>query len=216
VVILLALPMTLSRAAILGLAVALLVLLPTWSGARRAGVLLGGAVLTVAMRFVVPGLLGTLRSLFEHVGVDPSISGRTDDYEIIGEFIGRSPWLGRGFGTFLPSEYFILDNQYLGTMVDTGAVGLVAFALLLVTGVARARRARARSTDPVVRDLGASLASSVVVAAVGMLTFDGLAFPVFAGLLFVLLGLTGALWRVTRPAVEGVEPVLAAAGVVDR
>ena len=47
-------------------------------------------------------------------------------YAIAGEFIGRAPIFGRGFSTFLPS-YRILDNQYLGLLIETGIVGLVAF-----------------------------------------------------------------------------------------
>ena len=32
-------------------------------------------------------------------------------------------WFGHGLGTFDPRIYFFLDNQYLGTLVETGLVG---------------------------------------------------------------------------------------------
>ena len=84
------------------------------------------------------GLVGTIISLFTGLSSDPSIAGRTDDYAVVGKFISESPWFGRGFGTFLPKEYFILDNQYLGSIVETGYVGLGALLAGLRTALGQA------------------------------------------------------------------------------
>jgi hypothetical protein len=44
--------------------------------------------------------------------------------------------------------------------------------------------------------LGVSLSASILVLGVTFATFDGLGFPIAAALLFLLLGVTGALWRI--------------------
>ena len=49
------------------------------------------------------------------------------------------------------------------------------------------------------RDLGQALAGSIAAAGVGLATFDGLGFPMFSGLFFLLLGCIGALWRCSIP-----------------
>lgn len=190
-----AIPMSLSRSAILGLLAGGLTLFATWSGTRRAIALIVAPVFAVAMRLVVPGLLGTIKSLFVNLTKDDSFKGRTEDYDVVGQFISRSPWIGRGFGTFIPKDFFFLDNQYLGQLVETGYIGLAALILMFVIGVFTARGARRRADDPIVADLAQALAASTVVAAVGFLTFDGLGFPMIDGLVFLLLGCIGAQWR---------------------
>jgi O-antigen ligase len=209
-------PMSLSRSAILGLFVAFIILFAGWPTSRRLGVLLVMPVFVVVLRFAVPGLVGTIKSLFTGLSSDPSIQGRTDDYKVVGQFISKSPWFGRGFGTFIPKDFFTLDNQYLGIIIECGYVGLAALIALFLTGFVTARGARVRLVDPEQRDLAQSLAASVMVAGLGYVTFDGLGFPMVTGLLFLLLGITGALWRISRrrpeePPEPAVTPVRVAA-----
>lgn len=192
----LALPISLSRSAIVGAIVLLLFLVPSWPPARRRksyGVIFG---FVVAVYVGVPGLLGTLRNLFTSLlgGGDASTQSRTGSYSIAGEFIAERPVFGRGFGTFLTS-FHILDNQYLGMVIDTGFIGLAALLGVFVTGVLTARGVRRRSTDEAVRSLAQSLAASAAVAAVSFATFDALGFPMCAALTFLVLGCIGALWR---------------------
>lgn len=191
-------PMSLSRSAILGLAVAFIVLFFGWPAGRRMSVLLVLPVFVIGLRFLIPGLVGTIKSLFTSFSNDDSIKGRTDDYAVVGQFIDKSPLVGRGFGTFLPKDFITLDNQYLGTVIETGYLGLAALISLFLIGFFTARGIRVRSTDERTRDLAQSLAASVMVAAFGYVTFDGLGFPMVTGLLFLLLGCIGALWRITR------------------
>jgi polysaccharide biosynthesis protein PslJ len=205
-------PMSLSRSAILGLFVAFIVLFAGWPSSRRMGVLLVLPVFVIGLRFAIPGLVGTIKSLFSSLSSDPSIQGRTDDYKVVGQFISKSPWFGRGFGTFLPHDFFILDNQYLGAIIETGYIGLAALILLFGVGFVTARGARVRLVDPEQRDLAQSLAASVLVAGIGYVTFDGLGFPMVTGLLFLLLGCIGALWRISRQLLDPApEPPPAAA-----
>ncbi|MET9629211.1 O-antigen ligase family protein [Lentzea sp. NPDC006480] len=204
----LASPMSVSRSATLGLFVAFIVLFAGWSGLRRAVALLVAPVAIVVLRLLIPGLVGTITGLFTGWQDDPSIQGRTDDYVVIGEFIDKSPFLGRGFGTFLPKTFITLDNQYLGQIVETGFIGLVALITLFLVGIFTARGVRARAMDDEMRHLGQVLCASIAVAGLAFATFDGLGFPMISGLLFLLLGITGALWRITRRALdEPLKPV---------
>ncbi len=196
-----AIPMSISRSATLACVVAGAVLFAGWNGRQRTRALIAVPVFLVVMRLLIPGLLGTIKSLFTNLGNDPSIQGRTNDYAAVATYVQESPWFGRGSGTFLPSTYFTLDNQYLGQLVETGLLGLLGLCCLFVIGFLTARGARLRASDAVTRDLAQALAASIAVPAVTFATFDGFGFPVVTGLTFLLLGAAGALWRLqVRPS----------------
>jgi O-antigen ligase len=209
--ILMALPMALSRSGALGATAAVVVLVSTWSWERRRTILMMLPVFLVGLRAAAPGLLGSLWSLFASFQQDNSIKHRTNDYNVVGQFISHHPLFGRGFGTFLPQKYFLLDNQYLGTIIELGFIGLGVVIALLVTGFFTARAARRLATNPVVKDLGQAFAASVAVAIVTFATFDFLGFQMATGMLFLVLGCTGALWRLAREsrlsAVRTLRPV---------
>jgi O-antigen ligase len=122
---------------------------------------------------------------------------RTDAYGLVGHFISASPWLGRGFGTFIPQQFFFLDNQYLGTIVETGYLGLVALLGFFLLSWGAARRVRRCSIGASQRDLAQALAAAVAVVAIGFTMFDGLGFPTIDGVIFVVVGCIGALWRLS-------------------
>lgn len=205
-----AIPTSLSRAAMLGVGCAWVFQIATWDFRRRVNALIVTPFALVGMRLAVPGLLGTLRSLFTSFSQDPSIAGRTQDYDYVGRFIAERPWLGRGFGTFVPDLYTTLDNQYLGQIVETGYVGLAALLTLLGSGVVVAWRIRRRTTDPDQRGLAVALAAAAIVPLVTFVTFDGMAFSVVTGFTFLVLGCVGAAARL-YPGVPPVGP--AASGV---
>ena len=97
----------------------------------------------------------------------------------------------------MPEQYTTLDNQYLGQAVETGVLGVAALLSLFIVGVTCARGVRLRANDEGTRHLGQALAASVTVAMVTFITFDGLGFPMVTLTTFLLLGVTGALWRVS-------------------
>lgn len=200
-----ALPLSLSRTAILGVTVVGLMLFATWSWKRRGRALVVLVVFVNGLQFVVPGLFGTLRSLFLNLGNDPSVSGRTSDYALVGDLVANNPVVGRGFRTFIPEKFIlhtgegggtlILDNQYLGTLIEMGAFGLFSLFFLFLVVLGCARSIRRRSADPSTRDLAQSLAAAVMVAMLSFATFDGFSFPMATILLFLLVGCAGALRR---------------------
>ncbi len=191
----LALPLSVSRTAVVIAVVVVAMMWPAWTWSRRIRFVAAAVVFLFAVRAVVSGLLGTIVALFTSFNEDPSTSGRTDDYERVLEFFGQRPLLGRGIGTLDPGQYFFLDNQLLMTLVTGGIVGVVGMVVLVATAASLGRQVYWHAASEEARNLGASLAAAVVGGFTGFLTFDALGFPVFAGLMFLLMGLAGALWR---------------------
>jgi O-antigen ligase len=200
-VISIALAMSLSRSAVLGVFAATIVIAIPWSWRRRVNAL---AVLTLflgVMRLTVPGLVGTLRGLFVNVKSDPSFEARQVRLPIAFRFIHARPFLGRGYGTLLPDQKYHLvpmDNQLIKTTIETGLVGLTALLLLFVVGFVTARGARRRAVEPTTRDLAQTLAASILAGSLSFYTFDALSYPMVTGMIALLLGVIGATWRLVR------------------
>lgn len=193
---------SMSRSAYLCALAGTVVLALSWDLRRRLRALAFLTVVSAAMYVTVPGLLGSIQGLFSNADEDPSIASRTGSYEIAGEFISGSPVIGKGFGTFLP-KYWILDNAYLGVTIEAGIVGLLALLALIVAGLVSARQARQalaagdeQGEEQV--QYAQALVASVAAGACGLAFFDAFAFPQTAGCFFLLIGLAGAMRRLTR------------------
>jgi O-antigen ligase len=199
----LAVPLSISRSAIIGAVVVLAIVMPTWSWTARL-VAFGGMLVGLVGMFVgIPGFLGTITHLFTGVAQDSSALSRSDSYTLAWQFVERSPIIGRGFLTFLP-EYRILDNQYLGMLIDTGFAGMLSLIAVFATAVVVARRVRRRSLDPTTRSLSLSLLAATTAAATSFAFFDAFSFPMLAGLTFLVVGLIGGLHRLCVEASDGV------------
>lgn len=191
----LALPLSVSRTAVVIAVVVIVMMWPAWTWARRLRFAAAAAVFLLAVRAAVSGLLGTILALFTSFNQDPSTTGRTDDYGLVLEFFSERPLFGRGIGTLDPGLYFFLDNQLLGTLVTGGLFGLAGLLVLIGTAATLARQVYWHGPNEESRHFGAALAAAIVGGAFGFLTFDALGFPVFAGLMFLLMGMAGAAWR---------------------
>jgi polysaccharide biosynthesis protein PslJ len=193
-----ALPMSVSRSAILAIAITSIVVFAGWPARWRFGAFLLLPFAVVGMRLLAPGLLGTIRSLFTYLLVDPSVTGRTEDYDAVFSVYGNSPIFGQGLYTFMPRYYRIVDNQMLLSLIELGAFGLTVLIAFISTGYLRARAARRRSSGPRERDLALVIAGGIVGLAVSYFTFDAWGFPMVAGLTFLLIGMAGAASHVSR------------------
>lgn len=111
-VMVISLPMTVSRTAIIGLVVVLAVLMPSWPKQRRRPAYLMTVVGAAAVRVLVPGLLGTILVLFSSASgnSDNSSQARTKDYAGVTPYIKQRLWFGRGPSTFIPSLYRYTDT----------------------------------------------------------------------------------------------------------
>ncbi|MEO6310238.1 MAG: O-antigen ligase family protein [Leifsonia sp.] len=215
-VIAFAVPITISRSALVGVVVALLVLMPTWTARRRRLSYLVIGAIVVVVYVAIPGMLGTLIRLFTGLAADGSARSRTDSYALAGEFIARSPFFGRGLSTFLP-EYRILDNQYLGLLIEVGIVGTLAILVLFVVAIGTAFRTRRMSSDPTTRSLAQSLTALVAVGACTFATFDAFGFPQASSLVFLGIGFIGALSNIVkRGSDRSADPIKSRADAAPR
>jgi hypothetical protein len=194
-----AIPVTLSRSGILALFAGMLVLGFFWSWRMRLNMAVMGLGLMIAIMLVRPGLLGTIRSLFTNLNNDPSVEGRTEDYAAVGDYLAQRPWLGRGPGTFIPTIYRFLDNEWLMHLITTGYLGTAAFAGLHLTALGLAAISYRRATHLPDRHLCACLISVQVMAMLVAGTFDVMSFTTHTTLLALLTGAAGAMWRFTHP-----------------
>lgn len=193
-----ALPMSVSRSAIIAIAIATIVIFAGWPSRWRFAGLLVLPFAVVGMKLLAPGLLGTIRSLFTNVSVDPSVTGRTQDYDAVLTVYANHPAFGQGLYTFLPRYYRILDNQMLMSLIELGAVGFTILIVFISTGYMLARGARRRSSDPRERDLSLAISGAIVGLVVSYFTFDAWGFPMVAGLTFLLIGMAGSASHASR------------------
>ena len=168
----------------------------------------------VLVHFVSPGAIGGIRQAFfpsEGIVEDQTVyGGRISSNRLDPQFdvIRSQPAFGQGYGTRVtagPNENSrILDDQWLGTAVETGLVGIAAWVWIFVRFIRRAARA-AREDDSARGWLLTALAASTVAFAVGMLTFDAFSFIQVTFVLYVLLALgcsalASPQWSVLLPA----------------
>ena len=144
---------------------------------------------------LVNGLVGTIRSLFTGTEHDPSVQARLDRFPAVVELVAEYPWLGRGFGTYTPEDYFLLDNEIQKTAIESGLIGVAALVLFIVFVATVAWRAR--GTDESNRLLGTALAASILGIFISTYTFDAFFYKILMGLVYLCIGLVGAFWRLS-------------------
>jgi O-antigen ligase len=159
--------------------------------------------LLVVIQVAMPGTLGTFRGILQpsYVIQEQSTemgsgSGRLADLGPSFAELAANPLFGQGFGTRVvlaggDGGAQILDDQWLGTLLEVGVVGVLALAWLFIRAIRLLAR-RARASDPQ-SWLATSLAASLVAFFVGMFTFDAFGFTQVTFLAFVLLGFAAVL-----------------------
>jgi len=188
-------PLSVSRAGILAAVVGLLVYIAILRLRTVFNLMPLAVVGVAAVTVAAPGVLRTILNLFLAIGEESSSEAREADYPIVIAQWLADPVFGRGPGTYIPELYRFVDNQYLITLVTTGAVGLVVLLALFGTGYSLARRVQWYGPDENTRRLGQSLAAAIAAAAVASFTYDALEFTVMFVVAHLLIGCVGALWR---------------------
>lgn len=165
----------------------------------------------VAVHLALPGVIGGIRqSFFPPQGLiadQTEYGGRISSRRLKPQFeiIGGQPAFGQGYGTRITAgegvNARILDNQWLGTTVETGLVGLLAW--IWIFGRFLRRTGREAKEDTSARGwLLASVAASGGAFAVGMFTYDAFSFIQVTLILFMVLALGASTlsWRGSWPS----------------
>jgi polysaccharide biosynthesis protein PslJ len=191
-----AIPLTVSRSGIVGAAVALLFLVPTWTPRQRRGFLVALLPALVVLKVSASGLLGTLGAyftgLFSTTGDGSVYSTRISAFSLDWPYISAHPLFGRGWATFLPATYSWTDDMYYHMLIETGIAGLICLIWLYLAGIQCAAAGRRKTHDPCRRHFGQALVAAIAAAMVTSATFDSLSFPMLGGLIFLVLGIAGA------------------------
>jgi hypothetical protein len=119
---------------------------------------------------------------------------RANDYAATWPDISSHLAFGRGYQSYDPHKYRILDNEYLGLVITTGFVGLAAWMIVLVSAVSVAHPI-IRSRHPEWSSSALACAASVAVLGMALALFDGLSFPHVPYLLFFICGMLAVLSR---------------------
>jgi O-antigen ligase len=163
--------------------------------------------LVLVIQVVMPGTLGTMKSMLNpsYVIKEQSFNnggGGTGRVADLGPALARwstQPFLGSGFGTRVAdpnakagSDQQILDDQWLGSLLEIGLCGVLALLWLYGRAIRRLTRLARSDTGP---DgwLAAAIATSIVSFAVGMLTFDAFAFVQVTFFSFIMLALAAVV-----------------------
>lgn len=152
------------------------------------------AGLFVIVHIAAPGALGGVGEavLPQNLLSTNSALNRQSDYSAIRPDVIDHPLLGRGYETYDQKKYRILDNQYLTTIVGTGALGVLSyfsiFLAIFLVAIRVARNGKGDSASPAI-----AIAAATFAMAIGSALFDLLAFPqipyllcFFAGFVVVL------------------------------
>jgi hypothetical protein len=137
-----------------------------------------GIVALLAMPVLSPGAVGSIRAQLQpdRVTSTNSTTGRTQDYAAVQPDLANHPVIGRGYGSYDPAKYRIIDNQYIGLGIETGFIGVGTYLLMLIAVFISARPA-IRSGDPA--RAGPAMAAACSAAALGVAAalFDVFAYP---------------------------------------
>jgi hypothetical protein len=190
----LAVPISISRSAVVSAAIVLIMVLPALAPYIRRRAYLALVVLGATVYVIVPGLLGTITGLFTGISQDASATSRTGSYALAEQMFERAPLFGRGFRTFTPA-YRIFDNQYLLSLVETGIVGVCALLALSVVSVTIMFKLRPRALLASDRLLAVCVAAGIAAATVSSLLYDALGFPMDACVFFIVLACAGVFYR---------------------
>jgi O-Antigen ligase len=166
--------------------------------------------------FALPHTLGSFYSAFFPksgliadqstiaVGNNAYADGRLADIGPSFHEWAQKPLFGEGFGSRVVSRTDalrlgvvparLLDDQWLGSLLETGFVGICGLIWLFVRAIRRMTRI-AREDDGPAGWLGAAIAASLLSFALGMLTFDALGFVQVTITFFLMLALSAVLWR---------------------
>ena len=139
----------------------------------------------VAVTFAWP-LFQRLLATFQ---IDASVNSRLVDYPLVMQIFRAHPIVGQGLGTLNPLSFQYVDNYFLKTLGELGAVGVAAMLILLVSILVRLFLAGRRAPTGEERSLGVALFAAAVAFTFQTATFDSFSFSKSGGLYWALVAI---------------------------
>jgi len=136
-----------------------------------------GIILVLVIQVLSPGALSGVAGQLEagRLGVN-TVSDRTADYDAIRPDVWTHLFIGRGYGSYEPQAYRILDMEMLRQLIEVGVIGLLAYLAMGIAIVATARRP-IRSRDHHDAPIALAAAAAAVCFIVVSTLFDVMSFP---------------------------------------
>jgi hypothetical protein len=159
----------------------------------------------IVIQFVSPGALATVAHQFkpDSLGAN-TVSDRAADYDAVRPDLWTHFAFGRGWGSYQPPTHRVLDSEILARVVETGVVGLAAYALMMLCVVAAAR-AMIRKRHPTWAPIALAGAGAAVAFLVVSTLFDAMAFPHAPYIFLTSAAMLAAVLRPSEPE-PGADP----------
>jgi polysaccharide biosynthesis protein PslJ len=199
-VAILALPAAVSRSGIVSLIAALLVYMFAFKVRRIISAVTVGIIGLGAYAAVFPHIADAMWNTIAGSGEDDSVEGRIDDYARVSDLLRERPFFGLGLGGSPPAAFGYLDNEWLQSLVQGGAVGLLAMTLLAggaIFGISAALRRT--PTSPGQREQTFMLGGIAVGILSSSFTFDLFGFEQAAMMFFMVFALLWSGFSVALP-----------------
>jgi O-antigen ligase len=137
-----------------------------------------GFVLIALIVTAAPGALKGVADQLKPSAVTGVLStkDRVSDYDAIKPDVVNHLFIGRGYDSYDQKRYRILDNQYLTLVVNVGFLGVLAFVVLMFSGMRLAHRC-ARSRDPDRAWFGPAAVAGILGLTLGSALLDTLTYP---------------------------------------
>lgn len=176
---------------------------------RRRTMVVASLMFVMLVHMAFPGTLATLQTWISPSHIEKTEvgnkAGRLEDYPRVWKELVKYPAFGRGYGTFLPENFFYVDNQYLKFAVEIGLLGLSLVLVFFRRVIIEMWHASTRA-EPSERSLLVALLAGAVVFAVSFATFDTFGFAQVPYLFFLLLALGTSLCRCQRATASPINP----------
>ena len=134
--------------------------------------------LFIAVHLISPGQIGSVVSelLPGHINTVSTTTVRTARYDAVRPDIMSHLWLGRGFQSYDPMKYRVLDNEYLGLLIGVGILGTLVY-LAIFGSMLRVAHPMVRAPDPARARFALPAIAGIIVVLVSNALFDVLSFP---------------------------------------
>jgi hypothetical protein len=162
-----------------------------------------GLVLVIMVALISPGVIHGVISQYtaSNSTRTATVSDRTADYDAVRPDLWSHLAFGRGYGSYDPHTYRVLDSEILGPLVETGVFGLAAYLMIGISLILFARKTALR--DPEWSPIALCGVTAGVCLLAASCLYDFLGFPHGAATFLYIAGLVAAA---IRPGAQGPAP----------